>query len=543
MAKDNLFLGTAAGSVGDITFYRRNGQQVARARVRHPKNPQTTSQAVQRNFMAPVSRFLSPMSVVLETAWEGLNRAQSLSKLTGENVKLARRSGWYLPKGEGWYPMPYLVSHGTIAPYPFVRDISDPVRYYYELGRTSMAADAAPGTLPGSIGLWSQALIADGYRAGDQVTIIVAQGDGVGGYYPWFTRFIIDPSSTQMVNDLSEGLIQFYVQDDRKVVVGVDEDLSEGVSIYGAVVIISRFENGVWRRSTQQMIVHSSILEAITSEEQMRRAIASYRAASSAPISDVYLNQGVAAPSGTRYIASFQIPGQAVGESVYLSGIGSRTVAIDAAGNTANVLTLSGVRVSDGQLFSDFVVTTNSFSGGAGIVIVGSDSAGNSTYRPGFITNAQRRGLERVEATNDELSDGFAQNAYRFLIAQGVPASALQFMASLTVKDGQLAAITPNGTELVALDNGCTVRASVEDGRIKVDVASPVNSCSLEPSRTCESVSCGLTPNATLSLVSCVKSPDEDLKSNVRLTFNDLPVSFTSVEYTEGDDGFYFEML
>lgn len=541
MAKDNLFLGTAAGSVGDITFYRRNGQQVARARIRHPKNPQTTSQAVQRNFMAPVSRFLSPLTVALETAWEGLNRAQSLNKLTGENVKLARRSGWYLPKGEGWYPMPYIVSHGTIAPYPYVRDLGDPERFFYQIGSTSMAADAAPGTLSGSIGLWSQALIADGYNEGDQVTIIVAQADGVGGYYPWFTRFIIDPSSTQMVNELSEGLIEFYVRDNM-VVVGVDAEVSEGVSAYGAVVIISRFENGVWRRSTQQMIVHSSILEAITSEGQMRRAIASYQAASSAPITDVYLNQAAAAPAGTRYIASFQIPGQAVGESVYLRGIGSRTVAIDAAGNTANVLTLSGVRVSDGQLFSDFVVTTNAFSGGAGIVIVGSDSAGNPTYQPGFITNAQRRGLERVEATNDELSDGFALNAYRFLIAQGVPASAL-FVVSLTVEDGQLAAITPNGAELVVLDNGCTVRASVEGGRIKVDVYDPINSCEIEPSHNCVAIQSDLTPTATLSLVSCVENPGTDLKSNVRLMFKDLPASFTSAEYTQGDDGFYFDVL
>lgn len=429
MAKDNLFLGTAAGSVGDITFYRRDGQQIARARIRNPKNPQTTSQAVQRNFMAPVSRFLSPLSVALETAWEGLSRSQSFSKLTGENVKLARRSGWYLPKGEGWYPMPYIVSHGTIAPYPYVRNRSTDMRYAFMVGSLALAGDAAPGTVPGSIGLWSQSLIADGYREGDQVTIIVAQADGVGGYYPWLTRFNIDPSSVTPINDLSEGLIEFSADNEsNEVVVGSDSDPSDGVSVFGAAVIISRYENEMWRRSTQQMVVHPSILEAITSEEQMRRSIASYRKAATAPISDVYLNQGAAAQSGTRYIANFQVPGQSTGEAVYLRGVGSRSVVIDGEGTAANVLTLSGVRVSDGQLFSDFVVTTNSTEGGAGIVIVGNDSAGNPTYTAGSAATAQIRVLERVEATNDELSDGYAMNAYRFLIAQGVPASALFFL-------------------------------------------------------------------------------------------------------------------
>ena len=48
MAKGNLILGTASRSIGDVTMYRRNGQQVSRARVRNIGNPRTEGQAKQR---------------------------------------------------------------------------------------------------------------------------------------------------------------------------------------------------------------------------------------------------------------------------------------------------------------------------------------------------------------------------------------------------------------------------------------------------------------------------------------------------------------
>ena len=48
MAKGNLFLGMGRGSVGDVTFYRADGQQLSRARNRKPRNPKTNAQLIQR---------------------------------------------------------------------------------------------------------------------------------------------------------------------------------------------------------------------------------------------------------------------------------------------------------------------------------------------------------------------------------------------------------------------------------------------------------------------------------------------------------------
>lgn len=59
MAKGNLFLGSARGSVGDVTFSVNKGQQVTKRRNREPNNPRTFSQMKQRARFAYLSKFFS----------------------------------------------------------------------------------------------------------------------------------------------------------------------------------------------------------------------------------------------------------------------------------------------------------------------------------------------------------------------------------------------------------------------------------------------------------------------------------------------------
>lgn len=55
MSKGNPFLGQARGKLGDIVLTRVGGEQVARSRNRHPRNPQTPAQMFQRGTLATVS--------------------------------------------------------------------------------------------------------------------------------------------------------------------------------------------------------------------------------------------------------------------------------------------------------------------------------------------------------------------------------------------------------------------------------------------------------------------------------------------------------
>lgn len=71
MAKGNLFLGMGRGSVGDVTFYRANGQQLSRARNRSPRNPKSDAQQIQRAVSATIAQAYKAGKVIFDHAFEG----------------------------------------------------------------------------------------------------------------------------------------------------------------------------------------------------------------------------------------------------------------------------------------------------------------------------------------------------------------------------------------------------------------------------------------------------------------------------------------
>lgn len=71
MSKGNLFLGQGRGSVGDVVFYRANGQQLARSRNRSPRNPKTDAQIIQRAVSATVVQAYKAGKVIFDHSFEG----------------------------------------------------------------------------------------------------------------------------------------------------------------------------------------------------------------------------------------------------------------------------------------------------------------------------------------------------------------------------------------------------------------------------------------------------------------------------------------
>ena len=64
MSKGNLFLGFGRGKVGDVVFYRSNGEQITRSLNRNPKNPRSESQLLQRIIMGTVMQAYSKMKSI-----------------------------------------------------------------------------------------------------------------------------------------------------------------------------------------------------------------------------------------------------------------------------------------------------------------------------------------------------------------------------------------------------------------------------------------------------------------------------------------------
>lgn len=122
-----MFLGLARGSVGDVTFYRRNAQQISRVRVRKVKNPQSNAQMWQRAINHTAVQAYSILKKICDHSFEGVSYgANSYSKFLSLNMDMLRREAGstiqqqsgqraYCPFDfKGISAMPYVISTGTI---------------------------------------------------------------------------------------------------------------------------------------------------------------------------------------------------------------------------------------------------------------------------------------------------------------------------------------------------------------------------------------------------------------------------------------------
>lgn len=268
MGKGNFILGTGSSSIGDVTFARRNGQQIARVRVRKIKNPRSYGQAEQRMISSEVVKFYSPLSGVLETSFEGLSKSESYAKFLSVNMNLARAQGYAVGKGSGWIPLPFQLSAGNLGA-PKVNEWGELVIGDYE-------------TAPATLGALSTALIAANpvLQNGDQVTFIYSvTGDK---YTPKFGRFFIDTQSTDPVP------AHIFFPRNGGSITASDIEGGENMSL---AWIFSRWDGEKWARSTSFNVVNEDYLPQYQGDAVYAAAVATYmNGGGRTPISDVYLN-------------------------------------------------------------------------------------------------------------------------------------------------------------------------------------------------------------------------------------------------------------
>ena len=278
MAKGNLLLGTAGNSVGDVVMYRREGAQVSRVRVRKIKNPKTHALSLQRAAFSPVAKFYSPLAVVLERSFEGLSKMKSYNKFLKTNIDLARANGWLLPKGTGFFPLPYKLSQGTLPTLNYtINDdgyLSLPLHGTFE-SMTTMAQ-------------LSQVFVNNGAANGDIITIIVVpyvdyqNGDS---HYPLSMLFEVNTNSEATIaSTLTLVQVEVPMLSSGNLVLSG----SDGNSYHAAAIICARFENDKWRRSTQFLAVDSHIIDWVNANKAT--AIASYGNNAGDPNALVYLD-------------------------------------------------------------------------------------------------------------------------------------------------------------------------------------------------------------------------------------------------------------
>ncbi len=287
MGKGNLFLGFGRGSVGDITYYRAYGEQVFRGRNRHPANPQTTLQLLQRVVMLTAQHAYSFMSAICDHSFQGRAvGSMSQARFTALNIAKMRQGladaieeiitgaepTWY---GESNYAakgsylpefMPYIISEGSVA---------------------SLTKQWVAGAMVIPIGtsLDDNSTYADfcrvlGLQRGDQLTFVqltIDDSDVTGQFNGFqFARVILEPSTeagwTQPIltgtgnfktianpNAANEGSLffQFTDTDGLRFTFAESETEPTGQEFSPAAfaIIVSRRVGDVWQRSTESLVL------------------------------------------------------------------------------------------------------------------------------------------------------------------------------------------------------------------------------------------------------------------------------------------------
>lgn len=328
MAKDNLFLGMARGSVGDVVFSRLDGVQVARSRNRNPRNPRTPLQLLQRIVMSTVGKAYTYFAPLADHSYEGMTGLQASQRaFVRENVDLLRSQVADLIA----YPTDRRMEDSEVLNYSFVGD-TGPVFNPYVISKGSLPSlplrsrqGSEGGTVytlslltslsavPASLSDFSYQDMCDalGLLPGDQLTSVacyIEQG-GVSDVFVslQYARIILMPASGDMsvpflssagvINDPNERNVGTFHSGVPNLV--LDETLGKvylsltmpdfaGLTSAAGCVILSRQDSsGLWLRSTERLVRISDNEDLMTDHWFGLAYISHKRVATSS----LYLNQ------------------------------------------------------------------------------------------------------------------------------------------------------------------------------------------------------------------------------------------------------------
>lgn len=288
MSKGNLFLGYARGSVGDVTFTRIDGEQVARGRNRRPRNPQSPLQLLQRVVMKTASQAYSMMQEICDHSFQGASLGTpNQSVFTRSNVDMLRTECAALINGDDPAAIlssrltnfaskscvlpeinPYIVSNGTIQSlmcgfvglddYPTI-GVPDAI---FPEGETT------------STMTYAHIIETLQLQRGDQLTVLCLTCDDTtddphfNGFR--FCRIIMEPAGGDLTvpfivnnainepNPRNEGNVYIRLTADRQLSFHIpDTQQLKGRtnSLVAGTIIVSRLSGGVWQRSSQRLVL------------------------------------------------------------------------------------------------------------------------------------------------------------------------------------------------------------------------------------------------------------------------------------------------
>lgn len=325
MSKGNLFLGFGRGSVGDVTLYHQDGEQIARARNRSPRNPKTALQLLQRVVLKTSSMGYSLFQEICNHSFQGAAEGtESQARFNKANIAMMRtKLGDIINSGDAEeifgssdfnYSyngaslvefMPFIISEGSLSKIPVIwgKDLASPAFIInVDLGKANPS--------------YVDVINALGVQGGDQLTFSACSIDDTeeNGQFNGFEygRVILAPAggdgsiafvSGGAINDPNEkndGQFEFSVVQVSSAYyltfrctkfsnsAGVANAMAAGT------VILSRQSGGVWQRSPQELVLRPftvSVAGHLTNDhgvDYLGDAVLSFMQSES---STLYLNQ------------------------------------------------------------------------------------------------------------------------------------------------------------------------------------------------------------------------------------------------------------
>ena len=347
MAKSKSFFGLRTGSTKSLTFSVYRGTQVTKDRVTKVANPRTALQMEQRSKLPIVAAARSALNGLGDHSWEGVPYGeQSLRTFSSKNLSAGALKVYSYASPDAPSPgiAEYQVSQGTLQGFDVnVQEGNDAVVHYRSanIGEGPVVPAMPKGTKGSTVLYHLMSYFAknkiDGIRAGEQLTFLVLNvpyyktlryvgGSDSGTYQVPVTRFdvarLIMPDISKITdidtyhddNDEfeldgeipGEGASEFYLrrndgfkihffvppkgQDFGFVCYFTKDAILNSITVASAL-IVSELVNGVWKRSTSNLVVangaNNQLVKTVFSFDQWASLYAPKQI-----VSSKYLNNG-----------------------------------------------------------------------------------------------------------------------------------------------------------------------------------------------------------------------------------------------------------
>lgn len=280
MAKGIDINGQLRGKRGGVVYYRANGQQISRSRNFNPNNPQTMAQMLQRLALANASKASKGLKEIIDHSFEGVRYGADSVRHFESKAQLALKAAFtggrsgksfcaFVPMDALGFPVAnYLISSGTLPSAKVT--VQQAEEFSAILG--FMSVDVVPEGVTGATLTPRQFCDTLGVNVDSQITIVLTSAqDSIGGAgsETIFSDNIVDTivrlnfnqdaldepmadggtiKASAVVADKSQNLDLMEVN----IVNGAIQLFFDRESS-GAALIVSRYVDGQWRRSTEKL--------------------------------------------------------------------------------------------------------------------------------------------------------------------------------------------------------------------------------------------------------------------------------------------------